>query len=241
MIRILICDDDISFASRLRELVTNALMQAGEAVQIQVYQYAEEISDFLIKQCDIAFLDIDFEGKAYTGLDIAKSIRKNSSDAIIIFVTNFPKYAPEGYEVQAFRYLLKEELDSKLRLYLNQAIEHLSTFHDFLRFHASGEYFCVPLRDISYIEAQLRMVAVHMIGDAPGSPPKYTFYEKISTLEESLEARGFIRTQKSYLVNMRHIKRYQYTEVLLSNGVILPASRHLYAKQKEKYILWKGI
>lgn len=39
-------------------------------------------------------------------------------EAVLIFVTNFSEYAPEGYEVDAFRYLAKSELEKKLPTYL---------------------------------------------------------------------------------------------------------------------------
>lgn len=241
MLNILICDDDLSFSGQLKTSLKEALRQAGRSIHTSVFRYPDEITDSLLAQCDIAFLDIDFGDKACTGIDIARKIRESGNHGIIIFVTNFPHYAPEGYEVQAFRYLMKSEVKEKLPVYLAQALKQLDTREDFLSFQSSGEHFSLVLRDIAYIEAQLRMVAVHMIGDPPGTPPRYTFYEKISALEEKLESLGFIRTQKSYLVNMRHIKRYQFTEVELANGAILPSGRQLYAEQKKKYIIWRGL
>lgn len=74
----------------------------------------ERIPDSILSGCDIAFLDIDFEGKRYNGIDIARRIRSKRKDAVIIFVTNYIEYAPEGYEINAFRYVLKSEISRKL-------------------------------------------------------------------------------------------------------------------------------
>ena len=241
MIKVIICDDDFSFAAQLRKDVREILKCLGHAAQIEVFQYPEEIPDPLLSHCDIAFLDIDFKGKNYTGIDIARIIRNNCNNAVIIFVTNYPQYAPEGYEVQAFRYLLKGELVLKLKAYLIQAVKHLDTTKQALNINVLGEIITIPLEEIGYIEAQLRMVDIHMIKEAPKCAAKYSFYSTISSLEESLEPKGFLRVQKSYLVNMRHVKRYQCNEVELTNGVVLKASKQLYAEQKKKYILWKGL
>ena len=59
-------------------------------------------------------------------------------------------------------------------------------------------------------------------------------------MEEELAQRGFLRTQKSYLVNMAHIRRFNSRELLISNGVSLPVSDKSYAVCKRQYLLWRG-
>ena len=122
MVKMLICDDDSVFATKLRELIREFLKGTGISAQIEVFQCKEDIPDAVFSKCDIAFLDIDFSGKTYTGIDIARRVRNACKNAVIIFVTNYPSYAPEGYEVQAFRYLLKNEMPQKLKRYLTQAL-----------------------------------------------------------------------------------------------------------------------
>ncbi len=43
---------------------------------------------------------------------------------LLIFVTNYVEYSLQGYEVQAFRYLLKAEMPQKLERYVQQALPH---------------------------------------------------------------------------------------------------------------------
>ncbi len=57
------------------------------------------------------FLDIDMDERS--GLDIARRVRELHLDTVIIFVTNYPEFSMEGYEVQAFRYLLKARTGAK--------------------------------------------------------------------------------------------------------------------------------
>ena len=65
------------------------------------------------------------------------------------------------------------------------------------------------------------------------------FYGKLEDLENELEPDGFLRIQKSYLVNMAHIKKLNYDKVALSNGEELPASQKRYAQIKIQYLGWK--
>lgn len=241
MFRIVLCDDDQSFIKNLSALIEKSLAQIGQKCKIHTFTAMEQISDQLLSSCDIAFLDIDFTGKPYNGLDIARRLRKFRTDSVIIFVTNYVEYAPEGYEVQAFRYVLKSDVASKLDGYLQQGIQKLEQARETMKIQINGEIIDIPLNDILYIESQLHSVNVYVQRKAPHPSLKvYTFYASISNLEQQLEPQGFLRVHKSYLVNMRHIRRYQCQEVELSNGAKLSASETRYAAQKKKYLLWKG-
>ena len=118
MIRIIICDDDDVFLNKLQHAIEVALQRMDISAKIHTFNSMEKIGQPIFASCDIAFLDIDFAHTRYNGLDIARTLRKVRKDAIIIFVTNFIEYAPEGYEVQAFRYVLKIDIEKKLQEYL---------------------------------------------------------------------------------------------------------------------------
>lgn len=235
--KILICDDDTRFAQQLSAQIRQILQQQGQQAQIHTFQYAEEIPPELLEACDIAFLDIDFSGKQYTGIDIARILRQKQKNAVILFVTNYPEYAPEGYEVQAFRYLLKSAVHEKLPAYLAQALSQLETVNQTLQVNIAGETVRIPIADIAYVEAQLHEVEVFLLN---GRRKSYRFYSSISTLEETLAPQGFLRIHKSYLVNMRHIQKFQCKEAALTDGTKLRVSEKNYAQQKKQYLLWKG-
>lgn len=240
MNKILICDDDRAFSMQLSTEIRQIMGPASKKTQIRTFARAEDIPRDYLAECDIAFLDIDFSGKSYTGIDIARQLRKLQSNAVIIFVTNFPEYAPEGYEVQAFRYLLKNEICKKLKPYLLQAFSQLTTVKKVLPISTSGDIVNLPMDSILYIESQLHTVIAHMISNDSKIAPKYTFYSTISSLEEQLSSEGFLRIHKSYLVNMKHITKFQCKEAVLTDGTVLKVSEKNYSEQKKKYLLWKG-
>ena len=69
----------------------------------------------------------------------------------------------------------------------------------------------------------------------------YSCYASLQSFEEKLQPLGFLRVQKSYLVNMRHIKKLQCSEVIMENGLTLPVSGKNYSEIKRAYLLWKGV
>ena len=111
MIQIIICDDNEVFLEKLRSQIHTLLKKDNINSVVYAYSSAEDIPVSQMSEADILFLDIDFSNKKYTGIDIAKKVRSVNNSAVIVFVTNYIEYAPEGYEVQAFRYLLKSDIE----------------------------------------------------------------------------------------------------------------------------------
>lgn len=234
MVRIIICDDNRTFLDRLRDDMESALDGLNARAKVYPFTQMESIPDSILNGCDIAFLDIDFEGKRYNGIDIARKIRAVRKDAVIIFVTNYIEYAPEGYEVNAFRYVLKSDIQKKLPAYLPDALAQLRTERETMKILSGGEQSHIPLSDILYMESQQHTVIIHT------SQKEYRCYNSLTALEEELESKGFLRIHNSYLVNMAHLTKYSSTEAVLSDCTLLRVSARSYAVQKQKYLLWKG-
>lgn len=234
MVSIIICDDNREYLSRLCSDMESALDALNVKAKIHTYTQMESIPDSILSGCDIAFLDIDFEGKRYNGIDIARKLRAAHKDVVIIFVTNYIEYAPEGYEVNAFRYVLKSDIQKKLPSYLPEALSQLHTERETMKIQNGGELITIALADISYMESQHHTVIIH-------TPEKeYRCYNSLTALEEELGSKGFLRIHNSYLVNMIHLSKYSSTEAVLSDGTSLRVSARSYAVQKQKYLLWKG-
>lgn len=241
MIRLLICDDEVEFLKSLSEEINSIFTQMNRNVEIHSFQSWDDISDMLFSTCDIAVLDVDYEGKTYNGMDIARKLRTYRKDAIIIFVTNFIEYAPEGYEVQAFRYLLKSNLKEYLCKYIRQAVEQVDMLQETIKIQINGEVIDISLEHVLYFEVLQHNITVYLQKSLLSKDIKtYSYYGSLSDLEQKLEPRGFLRIHKSYLVNMRHLRKYQCREALLDNGMTLRVGEKSYAENKKKYLRWKG-
>lgn len=240
MFNIIVCDDDPLFVSQFKEMVESMLEQYGFRAKIAAFSDAEDIGLETLIRCDIAFLDIDFEGQNYNGLDIARKLRSLGSESIIVFVTNYVEYAPEGYEVQAFRYILKNDIPKKLEDVMAQAIMYIQSFKGDIKIQANGELMSILLQDILYIESMAHTLLFHTLQKDHRAEWQYSCYSTLSKMEQELGERGFLRVHKSYLVNMVHIKKLNCNEVLLDNGTILRVGCTVYSECKKKYLRWRG-
>ena len=233
-IKVVLCDDDPVFLKVLHSEVQHTFARLSMNAIITAFNSPSDISSEQFAECDMAFLDIDFEGEDRNGIDIARTLRQVNSHALIFFVTNYIDYAPAGYEVQAFRYILKRDMCEVLERYIMQAMEQLADAQEYLRLRNSDHIIDIPLDQISYLEVMDHSVSIH-------AGEHYTLGTTLTRLEIQLEPHGFLRVHKSYLVNMRHIRKFRSRECLLADGTTIAVSEKNYSQQKQKYLLWKGL
>ena len=229
--KVLICDDSQEDLDQIAALLSESCRKIR--AQITATIQPEDLED--LSGYDLTFLDIDMKGM--DGLTLARRLRAARPDAVIVFVTNFVQYAPEGYEVQAFRYLLKPTLEEKLLPCFDLAVQELLSRRQSIAVRADGEMVELSLRDILYFQSDQRTATAHLVG---GNRKECRFYTSMTDLTKQLEGAGFLRVQRSYLVNMIYIRRLQSDAVELQNGIKLPVSEKYYAQLKQQYLLWKG-
>lgn len=234
-IKVILCDDDPDFLKVLHNGVERTFSRLNIKTRIFSFNAPADISLELLAACDMAFLDIDFDREDRNGIDIARTLRQVNSHALIFFVTNYIDYAPAGYEVQAFRYILKRDMGEVLERYILQAMESMAAGQEFLRLRDKEQTIDLPLEQVSYLEVLDHYVSIHT-----GSE-NYTLNATLSGMESEMEEHGFLRIHKSYLVNMAHIRKFRSRECLLLDGTLLAVSEKNYSQQKQKYLLWKGL
>lgn len=234
-IKVIICDDDPVFLKALHSEVEHTFARLNMTAEITTFNSPADIPAELLATCNMAFLDIDFESEEQNGIDIARTLREANSHALIFFVTNYIDYAPAGYEVQAFRYILKRDMGEVLERYILQAMENMAEGQEYLRLRDKEQTIDLPLDQISYLEVQDHYVSIHTGSDI------HTINATLSGMESEMEDHGFLRIHKSYLVNMAHIRKFRSRECLLLDGTTLAVSEKNYSQQKQKYLLWKGL
>lgn len=234
-IKVLICDDEPAFVDQMAQAIQNQPLPKEVSINITRTSQSETLTDEQLSQYQIMFLDVMMEPCG--GMELARRVRKLGNHAVLIFVTNYVQFSPEGYEVRAFRYVLKQELEKRLPSYFCDALTEILREEKVLEYSVNGEGYQIPHAKILYLESRQRMIYLHAVNSEQA---EYHFYGILEKLTEELEPDGFLRIQKSYLVNMAHIKKLNFDRVLMSNGKVLPVSQKRYSELKKRYLSWKG-
>ena len=242
-LNIVICDDTERDAISLRLLVERYFSEIDCYVEIMGYENGdrllEDLTANVISDVKIAFLDIYMPGT--NGIDTAKKIRETDKDMTIIFTTTSKAHGLDGFSVYALQYLvkpvkypeIKDTLDKCTQKYAD-SLKYIEVLSDRLTVRS---YF----KDIMYIECFDTALFIH----TPTGVIK-TFLP-LSELEKQLKGSGFLRTQRSYIVNLRYVDDMVANEFILENGKAIPIRRSDRQALKQAYwdylsaLTWKGI
>ena len=227
-LHIAVCDDDKGQTAFLSALVHVWARERGCAAQTDSFPSAESFFFHYTedKSFDILLLDIEMGGR--NGVDLARAIRREDRTLQIIFVTGYTDYITDGYDVEALNYLLKPVKGEKLFPVLDRAAERLRRRENALLLETGGGTARVPLHEIRFLEVLHNYVTVHAEED-------YLVKRPLSELEEKLDD-SFFRTGRSFIVNLRYVKKATRTAVLLTDGTSVPLSRGLYDKLNQAII-----
>ena len=190
--------DDEPFARKcIREYVqrTDFLVYAGEA------DSAEEAAKLMRqKNADIIFSDIQMPG--ISGIDF---VRAAGNNALFIFITAFPEYAVEGFELNIIDYLLKPVSYQRFLKAATKAKEYLALKQQQQNSADKAGYFFIKcgskfekilISDLLYAEALENYVKLYTASKT------HITYLTFKGLEEYLPADKFIRVHKSYIVSL---------------------------------------
>ncbi|MBQ3003797.1 MAG: response regulator transcription factor, partial [Clostridia bacterium] len=171
------------------------------------------------RDVDILFLDIEMG--QMNGIELAREIRADNETVQIVFITGYPDYIGEGYDVDALHYLLKPVDTQKLYEVCERALANLQKQPRFHLLPVGKEVVRVYEKDILYAETQghyLRLVTKkgeHRL--------RMTLPELSTRLGDS-----FFKCSRSYLAGLLHVSRITKTSVILEDGTDLPLGKGLY-------------
>lgn len=165
---------------------------------------------------DVVFLDIIMS--PLNGIDTAREIRSYDRRAILVFLTSCLEYAPSGYEVNAFRYLLKPVTEEDISRVMKDIRAELEASHTLLLKTPECE-FLLHTQELQYLEADNKDTILYYKDDA------ITLRRGLNELEIQLPASFFFRIHRKYLVNLAHVREFDEAHLTLEGGQTLPISR----------------
>lgn len=232
MIKIAICDDNLIFLQEFKKELSLLLDAQNIEYIIKEYWsgeallYEEEKENF-----HILILDIEMEG--ISGIEVAECIRNRDSEKIIIFVTNQEMLVFESIKYAPFRFLRKQYMHIELEEAVMELSSNIKLENKVYTFSMNGEIIYIKVQDIFYFESLEHKIMIH------SKDGVYYTRDRLKKLEKELKNVGFIRVHSGYLVNQKYIFRIKKKDIVLSNNIILPLSRHRVDEVKRFIMLHK--
>lgn len=237
----LIVDDE-----PLARLVVKEYLQAFPAIEViaECNDGFEGLKAIQQHKPEVVFLDIQMP--KINGFEMLELIEEPPA---IIFTTAFDEYAMKAFEAHAVDYLLKpfsqdrfakavEKCLTQLQQQklatqqLTEAAPQLPAQNERIVVKTNGRIKIIPLQQIQYLEAADDYVKIHTAEGVFLKSKTLGFYE--THLPQGL----FVRTHRSFLVNVQEITRIDPYEkdshlAILRSGAKVPVSKSGYGKLKE--------
>jgi len=234
MLQIALCDDNIADLFNMLELLNEYKSSKHMNFEYAVFTNGFELISSLNKgkQYDIYCLDIVMPG--FTGIDAANEIRSFDKTAPILFFTSSTEFALESYSVKAINYVLKPISKEKLFSTFDQLFEQIEAQkkEDVVIVKSNDGIQKVFISNIVYVEVIGRNVLYHLIS---GKVIECT--ESFSTACNKLQKYGcFLKTHRSYLVNMKYINTIENHQVTLQTLASVPIAQGKAKDVKQQYL-----
>lgn len=225
---IAICDDDIAFIDKVKRDILTMQILDNEFSFYEFISGEDFIADFSKKKYDLVILDIEM--KHLNGLQTAEYLRKIDEDVMMIFLTSYDKFACQGYEVKAFRYILKNQPEPIYMKQLHDTIQEFYRNKRYIIVSCNGKEEKLLTTDILYIEVFSHKICIHTFKADHEEKGKLSDYEK--KLSDCL----FVRIDKSTLVNVTNIESIRKNEVILKNNKTLYVSRNHFENITQSFL-----
>lgn len=203
IVKTLICDDNEKARYILKEY-----LKIISAKEIEVIGEAENgygLIELCKKNCpDLILLDIDMP--FINGIETAKKIIEFLPNVTFIFITAYPSYSLEAFEVHPVDFILKPISTDRLEKSINYIIKQFSKNqptqeNSCFTISSSHSLFPINQNDILYIERVKRKSLIHT------SNKILEVNDSLDNIHEKFDSKLFFRAHNSYLVNINAVHK----------------------------------
>lgn len=219
MIRIAVIDDKIEICGHIERYMHDFSLKYNQRIEIEPYTSS---TTFLraIKEnhevFDLIFLDIELDEN--TGIDIANFIRYEKQDELqqIIYISGKSSYSLSLHDTHPLDFLVKPLQNEKLEKVMLRYLKISGLWTDIFSYQIGRDILKVKISNIRYFSVKNKEIVIHKIDK------EESFYSSLREIEEQLRKHNFLWIHRNYLVNPMHIQVFEYDQIILYDGEILP-------------------
>lgn len=229
--RICICDDDNLIIEQLQKYISSYFTKAHiKCPKIACFNSGESL---LADQGDIDILFLDVEMPGMNGIYVGNELKKRNQNIIILIITSYIEYLDDAMRFHVYRYLSKPLDKQRFFRNMKDAVDLYNNLSKTLPIETKHGVHTLPASSIIAVEALGRKVIVHTT---------LQDFESVHTIqywENTLPKNRFVRTHRSFIVNLDHISDFDHSAIHLNNGQLTAyLTRRKYTSFKEAYLLY---
>lgn len=213
MLRVAVVEDDKTYAAQLKEYLARYGTETNHKLSVTLFSDGEDIVTGYSAEFDIILMDVEMT--FMDGMTAAEKIREKDSEVVIIFITNMPQYAIQGYRVDALDYVLKpisyfafsQRIDRALTRVKKKEVNYITVAQKGGRKKLNVEKIC-------YVEVRDHDLIYH------STDGEVVTKGSMKEVEDALDETKFFRCNRCYLVNLEYVEDFRGNDVTVASDVI---------------------
>lgn len=236
MIRIAIVDDDEVLRNKIYEEI-QVIINKNDNIEVLMFPSGESFLEEMKNKAlfDILFTDIQMSGM--NGMELGKVVREAHSEMYIVFITSYAEYAAQSYMIEAYQYILKQDIEYRLPIVVRQLIDKIDLDSRQYRMMKMNEgQVKVYYKDIIYIYKSKNGKYVNFVT----AVREYRERISLQQVYQEMRSKTFIMVERGYIVNMKHIYKLSGDTIHLENNYTVKISRAKLADVKKQINYYWG-
>lgn len=231
MINFIVVDDNLEILKKVENIIGKTMI--NESLEYKINSYSDYDSKFnkvLNKTLPNKIYILDIETKSASGIDVARKIRKDDLDSIIIFITAHEELGSVIIKesLMVLTFICKfDDFDKKLNDALRQSLKVVGN-KKVIRFNDYNSIYTIQIKDILYITRDSIERKSIIVTD-------YATYKVTKTLTElnELTNDSFIQTHRACFVNKDRVSKIDKSNKLITfdNGTTIDLLSDNYKKE----------
>lgn len=213
MLRIAVVEDDKTYAAQLKEYLVRYGTEKNQKISVALFPDGEDIVTDYSAEFDIILMDVEMT--FMDGMTTAERIREKDNEVVIIFITNMPQYAIQGYKVDALDYVLKPISYFAFSQRIDRALTRVKKKEaTYITVAQKGGKKKLNVDKICYVEVRDHDLIYHSTkGDIVTK-------SSMKETEDTLGGTKFFRCNRCYLVNLEYVEDFRGNDVTVASDVI---------------------
>lgn len=217
-VRIAVVENELNVAQNDIVLLERYAKENSLSLETAIFQNGYEFLD-TEEEFDAVLMDIDMPG--LNGMEVAEKLREKNKTIDIIFTTNLPQFAVDGYKVQALDFVIKPVTFPNLSFAMEKVVEKKRNIVNgsfFLRIGGFAKR--INNEEVLYIEMVNHYIVLHETDMEP-----LRIRGSLKMIEDLLNPEIFVKINSGIIINISKVSSFENGLVLMEDGSNLPLSR----------------
>ena len=221
MIYVAVCDDDKVVCSQIENILLQYSKKRCIKIEVDVFYNGEGFLRYIKEGHNYDLLYLDIEMGLVNGVEVGKQLRKvyKNYSIEIVYISAKEGYDRQLFDVQPLHFIEKPIVDSVVIDDFKLALERGHKLGGHFLYKKGYDTYRVPINEIIYFESFNREIKMVTTEGA------VFFYSALNEVYLSVAGYQFLQIHRSYLINYNHVSILRYSEVVMSNGIVLPISK----------------